>query len=471
MVLNDYRPALDAALRSAADYLEDLPGGPVAATATLADLRGRLGRPLSDDGEEPEAVIRQLVEDTRGGLVGSSGGRFFAWAIGGVLPAALAADWLTAVWDQNAGLYLAGPAAAVAEEVAGAWLLDLFGLPAECSFAFVSGCQMAHATCLAAARHHVLAARGWDVERDGLCGAPRIRLLASNPHGSIERAVRLLGLGAASARALPLNEHEQLEPATLTAALAEDPDAPTIVILQAGDLNTASFDRYAELIPTARAQGAWVHVDGAFGLWAAASPRYRPLLAGHHLADSWATDGHKWLNVPYDCGYAMVRHPAAHRAAMALRAPYLVYDSVARDQLDWNPEWSRRARGFATYAALRQLGRCGVAELVEGCCRWAAELVDALGALPGVEVLWRPGLNQGLVRFPDPAPGATEEHHDAYTDRVVGEITARGEAFLLATTWRGRRAMRVSVLNWQTGRREVERAAAAVREALAAARG
>jgi len=463
-----FRPALEAAFASALEHLTGLDTSRVSATATLAELRSRLNRPLLRESTAPDQVVRDLVADTHGGILGSAGGRFFAWALGGVVPAALAADWLTSTWDQNAGIYACGPAAAVVEEVAGEWLKDMLGLPAACSFALVSGCQMAHVTCLAAARHELLERRGWDVEQEGLAGAPRIRILASNRHGSVERAVRLLGIGAGNVVDLPLDEAEQLRPDVLDAALRAEAGAPVIVILQAGDLNTGSFDHYLELIPLAKRHNAWVHIDGAFGLWTAASPRYRHLLDGVERADSWATDGHKWLNVPYDCGYAFVAKPDAHRGAMSHRAPYLVHDADARDQIDWNPEWSRRARGFATYAALRQLGRGGIAALIDQCCEAARTMVDGLGRLDGVEVLWRPLINQGLVRFNDPSPGASDTDHDRYTDLMIQRILAHGGAYFGGTTWHGRRAMRISVLNWITGPRDIEVAIQTVADCLAA---
>jgi len=239
------------------------------------------------------------------------------------------------------------------------------------------------------------------------------------------------------------------------------------VVLQAGDLNTGNFDRYTDLIPLAKQHGAWVHIDGAFGLWAAASPRFQHLLDGADLADSWATDGHKWLNVPFDSGYSFVARPAAHCAATSHRAPYLQYDNDARDPIDWNPEWSRRARGFAAYAALRQLGRQGVAELIERCCDCARALVEGLGRLPGAEIVWQPVVGQGMVRFLDPQPGASEKDHDSYTENVIQRILDHGGAFFMPTTWRGRRAMRVSVMNWQTQPRHVDAAIRTVAECLA----
>ncbi len=462
-----YRPALERALGHALAHLHGLDQNPVAATASLAELRGRFARPLPEEGTDAARVIDELVADAAGGILGSAGGRFFGWVIGGAVPAALAADWLTAVWDQNAALYACGPAEAVLEEACGAWLKELLGLPADAGFALVTGCQAAHVTGLAAARHALLARRGWDVERDGLGGAPPIRILTGGErHGSIERAVRLLGLGSACVVDLPTDTDGRLRADTLAAALDARGDGPTIVLLQAGDLNIGAYDPFAALIPLAHAREAWVHVDGAFGLWAAASPDHRHLLAGVAGADSWATDGHKWLNVPYDCGYAFVADAVAHRAALSHRASYLTHDEEARDQIDWNPEWSRRGRGVATYAALRQLGRAGVADLVARSCRHAATLVRGIGALDGAELVWAPQVNQGLVRFLDPRPGATDADHDRRTDATIAAILASGEAFFGGTTWRGRRCMRISVCNWQTSESDVARAVAAVRRAI-----
>ncbi len=321
-----------------------------------------------------------------GGLAASAGGRFFGWVIGGAVPAALAADWLTSAWDQNAGMYAVAPAAAVVEEVCGRWLLELLGLPRTASFALVTGCQMAHVTCLAAARNAVLARHGWDVEQQGLVGAPAIRVVTGDQrHGTIERALRLLGLGQRSIVDIPVDENG-LTGAALEPVLAAAPDAPTIVLLQAGDLNTGAFDPFPEVIPVAHGYGAWVHVDGAFGLWAATSPDHQRLTAGVEQADSWATDGHKWLNVPYDCGYAIVADREAHRRSFSHRVAYLDHSDVARDQVDWNPEYSRRARGFATYAAIASLGREGIGRIVAECCRHARAIVEGAGALPGVQV-------------------------------------------------------------------------------------
>jgi glutamate/tyrosine decarboxylase-like PLP-dependent enzyme len=462
-----YRPVLQDAFSYALEYLGNLENAPVAATATYRELVARLARPLADQGLEAEQVIRDLVEGAAGGVLGSAGGRFYGMVIGGSLPAALAADWITSAWDQNAALYASAPAETVIEQVAGEWLKELLGLPRSASLAFVTGSQVAHVTCLAAARHHLLAERGWDAERQGVAGAPQIRLLTTRRrHGSLERAVRILGLGTDNIEDLDADEQERLQADVLERTLAGQPDRPAIVLLQAGDLNIGAFDPFHELVPVAHRYSAWVHVDGAFGLWAAASPAHRDLVRGMDQADSWVTDGHKWLNVPYDCGYAFVAHPEAHRDSMSYRASYLVQDGEARDPMDWNPEWSRRGRGVATYAALRQLGRQGVADLVERTCRFAGELVTRIGALAGAEAVWRSRINQGLVRYLDATPGATEADHDRRTDAVIAEVLRTGEAFFGGTTWRGKRCMRVSVCNWQTDERDVERSVAAVQQVL-----
>jgi aromatic-L-amino-acid decarboxylase len=462
------RRALTRAAEHAFAWLDGLDTRSVATTASLEDMRARLGRPLAEHGVAATQVIDDLVADVEGGIMGSQSGRFFGWVVGGGGPAAMAADWLTTAWDQNAPVYAPGPAASVVEEVAAGWLKGLFGLPDETSVGFVTGTQMAHMTCLAAARHAVLRDRGWDVERQGLAGAPPIRILANaERHGSVDRAVRFLGIGSDAIQPLALDEAGRVTPQALGAALDASSD-PAIVVLQAGELNTAAFDPFETLAPMARAAGAWTHVDGAFGLWARASGRCRGLAEGIELCDSWTTDAHKYLNVPYDSGIAFVRDPAAHRAAMTLSTSYLPAGGAARDQLDWNPEFSRRARGFTIYAALRELGREGVADLVERTCAHARAIVEGIAALPGVELVAAANLNQGLVRFLSPEPGASEVDHDRRTDEMIAAINASGEAFFGGVTWRGGRCMRISVCNWRTNEADVARTVAAVRAALAA---
>ncbi|MEP6636825.1 MAG: aminotransferase class V-fold PLP-dependent enzyme [Acidobacteriota bacterium] len=463
----EFRQTLERAFAHAISHLENLDQTSVAATSDLQSLRKQLGKPLANAGVPATQIIDELTADAAGGLLGSAGGRFFGWVIGGALPAAVAADWLASAWQQNAALYACSPAAAVVEETVGRWLKEILGLPSQASFALVTGCQMAHVTCLAAARHALLAKQGWDVERHGLFGAPAIRILSSSErHGSFERAVRLLGFGQSQIKLLPVDSDGQLLPAVLEEELAKDPTAPTLVLLQAGDINIGAYDDFESLIPLAKKYDAWVHVDGAFGLWVAASRKLRYLVKGIETADSWATDGHKMLNVPFDSGFAFVADPEAHRASLSIRAAYLTHDADARDQVDWNPEWSRRARGFPAYAALRQLGRDGLAQLIERCCRNAHSLVMRIGELDGAEVVWEPVINQGLVRFLDQKPGATEEDHDRRTDDVIAAILKTGEAFFGGTTWRGRRAMRVSVCNWRTSDADVERVVKAIARVL-----
>jgi glutamate/tyrosine decarboxylase-like PLP-dependent enzyme len=367
--------------------------------------------------------------------------------IGGALPAALAADWLTSAWDQNAGLYVGGPSASVVEQITRDWLLELLGLPGESSIGFVTGTQVAHVTGLAAARWHVLDAVGWDVGREGLTGSPRIRVLVGEQgHVTIDRALRLLGLGAPTTVAA--DDQGRMQPDALAEALA-GAAGPTIVCAQAGEVNTGAFDPLPAIAELSRDAGAWLHVDGAFGIWAAVSPRLRHLVNGIELADSWTTDAHKWLNVPYDSGIVLCAHPESHRAAMAATASYLIQDEGSRrvrDQMDWVPEFSRRARAFAVYAALRSLGRSGVVELVDRCCDAATRFSEAIVELPGVELLNDVVLNQVLFRF----------ESDEQTDEVLRQVQASSRVWLSGTTWNGRKAIRVSVSNWQTGDEEID---------------
>jgi glutamate/tyrosine decarboxylase-like PLP-dependent enzyme len=459
----DFAPALETAMHQALEYLRTVDQRPVGPTVSLETLRQRLCKEWNQSPLPAESVVRDLVKDIEGGLNNSVNARFYAWVIGGSLPSALAADWLTSTWDQNAGLYSVSPASAIVEEAVGSWLKDLFRLPASSSFALVTGCQMAHTTCLAAARTWLLKKHGWDVERQGMSGSPQIRVLCGVRHATIDRTLHLLGFGDDSVTQLRVNGDGALDPSALEAELRRIDGEPAIVLLQAGDVNTGGFDDFEALVPIARKYGAWAHVDGAFGMWAAASPRFERLVRGVEQAHSWATDGHKWLNVPYDCGYAFVAEPDAHRASMSYHASYLIQQDVARDPLDWNPEFSRRARGFASYAALRELGRTGVRELVERCCDCAAQLVAGLGKLEGVEVLSDPIINQGLVTFPDPSGASSEK----WTDEIIAMINAEGTSFFSGTTTlNGRRAMRISVSNWQTSPEDVKKTIDAVGRVL-----
>jgi glutamate/tyrosine decarboxylase-like PLP-dependent enzyme len=448
----------------AAGFLATLNERPVHATATRAELLAGLGGPLPEAGEDPAVVLEHLAREAEPGVVGMAGPRYFGFVIGGSLPAALAADWLTSTWDQNAGIYAAGPAASVVEEAVGAWLVDLFGLPREASFGLTTGCQMAHVTCLAAARHRVLADRGWDVEADGLAGAPAIDVLVgAEAHATIATALQYLGLGRARAIVVESDDQGRL----LLASLAEHlpaGDRPLIVCLQAGNVNTGSFDDFGSAIDLVRARrpDAWIHVDGAFGLWAAAAPALRHLVAGAERADSWATDGHKWLNVPYDCGFALVRDAEAHAAALSPQgASYIIYGEAERDEFRWVPEYSRRARGFASWAALRQLGRVGVAALVEGNCAMAARMADGLraaGEEVGIEILNEVVLNQVLVRF----VARDGLSADDRTRDVIRRVQEDGTCWLSGTTWHDMAAMRISISNWSTTAEGVDRSLEAI---------
>jgi glutamate/tyrosine decarboxylase-like PLP-dependent enzyme len=451
-------PALEAAATHATQFLRGLAERPVAARAGADELAARLGGPLPDGPSDPAEVVAQLAKLADDGLVASAGPRYFGFVVGGSLPAALAADWLTAAWDQNAGLFVLGPAAATVEDVAAGWLTDLLGLPPTVSTGFVTGGQMATFTGLAAARHHVLAAAGWDVERDGLIGAPPVEVVVgAERHVTIDAALRFLGLGSGRLRVVGADDQGRMDAAALPEALAAC-QGPTIVCAQAGNVNTGAIDPLPAICAAAHQHGGWVHVDGAFGLWAAASPALRHLVAGVEQADSLATDAHKWLNVPYDSGLVFVAHPEAHLAAFSTAAGYLTPGQAGeRDPDAYTPEFSRRARGFPVWAALRSLGRSGVAAMIERGCGQARRFADALGAADGVEVLNEVVLNQVLVRFPDPGGD-----RDGRTREVVRRVQAGGTLWLSGTTWHGMAAMRISVSNWSTTDADVDRSVAAI---------
>ena len=439
----------------AADFLETLDTRPIREQAEAEQLYAALGGLLPEDGLDDRAVLASLVEESDPGLVASQSGRYFGFVVGGSLPAATAADWLATAWDVNAGGWALGPAAMVVEEVARGWLAELLGLPSDASAGFVTGCQMAHVTALAAARHHVLATAGWDLTQDGLTGAPPLRVVVgAKRHVTIDRALRLLGIGASSLVVVPADDQGRM----LVGELPDLSGGLTIVCGQAGEVNTGAFDDLDAIADAAEGTGAWFHVDGAFGLWAAASPRLRHLVRGAERADSWASDCHKWLNVPYDSGIVFCAHPEPHREAMTTTASYLVIqeDPRRRDAVNWTPEFSRRARGLAVYAALRSLGRTGVADLVDRCCghaRLFAELLEASGA----EILNDVVLNQVLVRF-----GGGDR-----TREVIERVQQDGTCWLGGTEWQGEQAMRISVSNWRTTRDDVERSVAAILAAAA----
>jgi glutamate/tyrosine decarboxylase-like PLP-dependent enzyme len=450
----------------AASYLSGVDEGRVGARGSRAELLAGLGGPLPEKPTDPDVVVDELVEAADPGLVGSAGPRYFGFVVGGALPSAVAADWLTSAWDQNAGGYVLSPAAAVVEEVAAGWLVELLGLPGTTSVGFTTGGTLANFICLAAARSRVLEGVGWDVERNGLFGAPPIDVVVgADRHVSLELALRYLGMGSQRVHVVPADDQGRMRADLLDEQLRRC-NGPIIVCAQGGNVNSGAFDPIGAVCDIAHEHGGWVHVDGAFGLWAAASSRLRHLVAGLDNADSWATDAHKWLNVPYDSGLALVADPVAHRQAMSLlAASYLVFgEGGERDNANFVPEMSRRARGFPVWAAIRELGRTGIAEMIERGCACARRFADALGATPGVEILNDVVLNQVLVRFHAPDGG----DDDTYTRGVVSRVQSDGTCWLGGTTWQGKAALRISVSNWSTTEADVDRSVAAILRAAGA---
>jgi glutamate/tyrosine decarboxylase-like PLP-dependent enzyme len=455
---------LERAARLGREFLTGLGARPVAPPVTVEDLRHALGGPLPETGEDPINVVEALARGADPGIVASAGPRYFGFVTGGALPAAVGADWLTSAWDQNAWTYVASPAASVVEETAARWLVDLLGLPRQTSVGFTTGATMANFSALAAGRSAVLARCGYDVEEQGLRHAPEIALFAGDAaHATIFAAVQMLGLGRGRVRRVATDDAGRMRPDKLREALA-DVSGPAIVCAQAGEVNTGSFDPFDQIAPLCQERGAWLHVDGAFGLWAAASPALRHLVRGADRADSWTVDGHKWLNVPYDAGYVLVRDGAALSTALAIGAAYYPESAAGRENYHFVPESSRRARGFPTWAALRSLGRRGVAELVERSCALARRMADALRAAEEVEPLNDVVLNQVLVRFRPPSEDA-----DAFTREVIRRIQADGTCWLGGTTWRGRAAARISISNAATTVADIDRSAAAILACVRAA--
>ncbi|HXG25781.1 MAG TPA: aminotransferase class V-fold PLP-dependent enzyme [Candidatus Binatia bacterium] len=455
--MDDRRALLERTAALANDFLDRLATRPVGRPVDLEQLRAVMGGPIPDAPQAPIDVIEGLYRAAEPGIVGSAGPRYFGFVVGGSLPAALAADWLTSTWDQNTGLYVLSPAAAVAEEVAADWLVELFGLPRGSSVGFTTGATMASFTALAAARHAVLERAGWNVEDNGYVGAPPIEVVVSDEsHVTIFASLQMLGLGRSRVHRVPTDAHGRMRADALRETLARL-DGPMIVCAQAGNVNTGAFDPLAEIAAAVRARpNAWLHVDGAFGLWAAVVPSLGELLTGVEAADSWTTDAHKWLNVPYDSGIVICRDPAPHHAAMTLGAAYYVETAGAeRDPYNWVPESSRRGRGFAVFAALRSLGRSGLTEMIDRCCRLARRMADGLRGADGVTILNDVVLNQVLVRFSPPgAPAGAGASPDAavddFTRKVVAAVQADGTCWLGGTTWHGMAAMRISVSNWST---------------------
>ena len=450
---NEYTAALTAAAGHAQRWLDSVPTRPVGPRADADALRDAFGDKIPDGPSGAVEVVDSLAEAMDPGLMDIASGRFFGWVMGGTLPAALAADWLVSAWDQNTGLRYATPGAAAAEETAGRWLLDVLGLPEPSDVGFVTGATMANFACLAAAREKVLNDIGWDVAEQGLIGAPPVRVVVgAERHDSVDVALRYLGFGAPSV-VVPADNQGRIRADELESALD---DGPSIVCLQAGNVHSGAFDDFATAIPIAKAHNAWVHIDGAFGLWAGASDRHRHLVAGYAAADSWGTDAHKTLNVPYDCGVAIVSDPAALRAALTVQGSYLVPDA-AGDPLDKVPEMSRRARGVPVWAALRALGRSGVAELVDRLVDNAQQLATAIAALPGVEVLNDVVYTQVCLALED----------DARTQEVTRRLIADGTAWMSGSRWAGRNVIRISVSNWTTDDDAIAQSVDAVRRAIA----
>jgi len=445
-------------------FLSSVDERPVFPPAAFQQLVEALGGPLQEQPIDAVAVVEQLAAAADPGLVATPGPRYFGFVTGGAVPAALAADWLTSAWDQNAGLYLLSPAAAAIEQVAAGWLLDVLGLPATASVGFVTGATLANVTAMAAARHEVLRRVGWDVEANGLQGAPRVTVIAgADAHASIRSAARLVGFGASTIVSIDADAQGRLRPDCLRTVL-DRVEGPAIVCAQAGNVNTGAFDPLREIEAIVHAKGAWLHVDGAFGLWAAAAPALRHLVDGAAGADSWTVDGHKWLNVPYDSGFVIVAHAAAHAASMTQNAAYLLRaNDRERDGQEWTPEASRRARGIAVYAALRSLGRRGLDELITRCCRCAARIAARLRTEEGVDLLNDVVLNQVLVRF-------RNRSGKNISPQVAARFQREGVCWAGGTEWRGEAAVRISVSAWKTTEEDVDRSAESILRAHADSR-
>jgi glutamate/tyrosine decarboxylase-like PLP-dependent enzyme len=441
------KPLLEDAARRAADYLASLPRRRVAPHPEAVRRLSALDVPLQEEPHDPQRVLAELDELVTPATMAMAGPRFFGFVIGGSLPAALAANWLAGAWDQNAGMYSVTPGVAHLEQVVIRWLNDLFGLPAGTTGALVTGATMANFTALAAARHAVLERAGWNVEAEGLFGAPPVTVIVGDEvHITVLKALGMLGLGRNRVVRVPVDEQGRMRAGELPRI-----DGPTIVCVQAGNVNSGSFDPLAEVCERAHEAGAWVHVDGAFGLWAKTSPRYAQLVQGMERANSWSTDAHKWLNVPYDCGIALVRDTEALAAAMAIQAAYIPAAHAERNPFDYTPEFSRRARGVEVWAALRSLGRRGLAAMIDRDCAAAQRFADRLGAA-GCEILNDVVLNQVLVSF-----GRPEE-----TERVIAAVQADGTCWAGGTVWQGRTAMRISVCSWATTEADVDASVAAM---------
>jgi glutamate/tyrosine decarboxylase-like PLP-dependent enzyme len=453
-----HREVLNRAHEIASRYLDDVATRPVAGTATRASLLESLGGPLPQGPADPLAVLEALAENADPGIVATAGPRFFGFVTGGAVPVTVAADWLASAWDQNACLYVLSPAVAVMEDIVAGWILELLDFPRQSSVGFVSGCHLANFTCLAAARHEVLRRVGWNVESQGLQRAPRVRVIVGDEaHVTAVGALRYLGFGSDELEVVAVDGQGRMRADALAATLAKG-SGPAIVCAQAGNVSTGASDPFEAIVGVAHERGAWVHVDGAFGLWAAAVPALRVQVRGIERADSWATDAHKWLNVPYDSGIAIVADAAPHRAAMGLQASYLQRGAdEERVGMDWVPDSSRRSRILPLYALFRALGRDGIADIVRRNCALARRIAATLAKAPGVTILNDVVLNQALVQFRD----------DDTTRAVIARVQAEGPCWAGGALWQGRQAMRISVSNWSTTEADIDASAEAMLTAFA----
>ncbi len=457
---DEYRAALEEAYTLALDFHRARAKRNPEATASFDALWAALNGPTPTDGMAPAEVIKQLAEGVDAGLMGAAGPRYFAKVTGGSHPVGVAADWLTSIWGQNSGSYLGSPANAVVEQIAAIWLLDLLSLPPDCSIGFTTGATMASFVCLAAARGEVLRKAGWNADAEGLFGAPPISVCIGNDaHAAIFAALRYLGLGHDRVVRIPTDDAGRMQVAALSTTLASC-GGPLIVIGQAGQINTGAFDPFREMADVVHRYGGWLHIDGAFGLWARSCPTFAHLTEGIEQADSWATDGHKWLQLPYDCGYAIVRDAHAHRRAMAYEASYLpAAGGECREPFHYVPELSRRARGFATWALIRALGRSGIAAMIEQHCLLARRMAERLASEAGVEILNPVELNQFIVQFGTGLPPA---QRDQLTRAVIKCVQAAGVCYVGEAGWRERVVMRFSVISWATTGADIDRSAESI---------
>lgn len=445
--------------RLSAQFLEGVADRHVGGLCRPAQLLAALGGPLPITGADPGVVLEQLARRADPGVVAQAGPRYFGFVTGGAVPVTVAADWLATAWDQNAIVYVHAPAVSVIEDIVAGWILELLHLPPSASVGFTSGCHMANFTCLAAARHEVLRRAGWNVEAKGLRSAPLVRVIAGDEvHVSVMGALRFLGFGSDEIEVVPVDSRGCMKADALGKRL-KNTTGPVIICAQAGNVATGASDPIEEIVALGNAYGAWVHVDGAFGLWANAVPALRDQVSGIEHADSWATDAHKWLNVPYDSGLAIVRNSAAHRAAMSFKASYLQRGSdEERVGMDWVPESSRRARVVPIYALIQTLGRDGIADMVHRNVVLARRMAAQLSAAPGVKVLTEVVLNQVLVQF----EGSGDRDADAITREVIARVQADGTCWAGGTIWQGKQAMRISISNWSTTEDDIDRSAVAI---------